>query len=561
MIPELLPTALAFYRAPGQYAQLRDARVPLPAGVTELLAAHAHALAPEQIDDTAARLGSSPQECHAAVIFFIKQALLEARGDYYRTLGVARDADSALIRQHYHYLIRLFHPDRDLDSEGWETLYAPAINEAWNQLRTPAKRGSYDAGLPPPDAFDAVLARGREANSGTAATARASAAGARTAARPLAGILAGLSPRLVLGLLFGLPLLLVLLWLIAKPAPQELRIADREPALGASGKADTRQTRPITEADRLPGVEGTAAGQGGDTSARSAPATRTAPRRATSAELEQRVRERLATATSAVRGPGAATRPRRQAGQPAASTAAEPIVRTPEDTRQSSLPESKAGESVVAAAKAKSAALPRLAQFSETVSEPAPGPRSDPDPGPAPLSEPNPGLEFETVAVAEPAPEAESVPASQAAIAPAVGQPPAIQEELHSSPAPAPGLPALDGAQLGAVVAAFARSYEAGDAQHFSALFAENADTSDARGRAAIRDLYSGFFARPETREIRFGQMLWEYHSPFHSRGTGPARVTTVPLDGGEPASGELMITLEVEQTPAGPAIVALYYH
>lgn len=359
MIPELLATALAFYRAPGHYAQLRDARVPLPPGVTDLLAAHAHALGVEQIDDTAARLGCSPEECRAAVIFFIKQALLEARGDHYRTLGVSQNADSALIRQHYHYLIRLFHPDRDLDSEGWETLYAPVINEAWNQLRTPAKRSQYDASLPQADAFDAVLARGNDSagGEGVAGASRAMAPGARAGASAL---LAGLPPRLVLGLVFGLPLLLVLLWLLARPAPQNLRMAEQDMVL----------------------------------------------------------------------------------------------------------PEAKAT-----------------------------------------------------------------------------------------------ALPALDAAQLGAVVTAFARSYEAGNVQHFSALFAANAYTSDARGRDEIRALYRGFFARPETREIRFGEMFWEYYGPFRSRGTGLARVTTAPLDGGEPASGELMITLEVEQTAAGPSIVVLYYH
>ena len=146
-IPELLPGALTFYRAPQRFAQLRDPRQPLPAGVTELLAAGAQALAPAHVADTAARLGSSPQELHAAQLFFIRQALLEAGGDHYRTLGVARDADIGQIRQHYHYLIRLFHPDRDLHNEGWDTLYAPAINEAWNALRNPQKREAYDAGL------------------------------------------------------------------------------------------------------------------------------------------------------------------------------------------------------------------------------------------------------------------------------------------------------------------------------------------------------------------------------------------------------------------------------
>ncbi|MFU8764795.1 MAG: DnaJ domain-containing protein, partial [Haliea sp.] len=485
--PELLPTALAFYRAPGQYSQLRDARLPLPAGVSELLGAHAHALSAEQIDDTAARLNCSPEECRAAVTFFIKQALLEARGDHYRTLGVSRDADSALIRQHYHYLIRLFHPDRDLNREGWETLYAPVINEAWNQLRTPAKRSQYDGSLPQPDAFDAVLAQRHEpaGAASAAATPRASAPVVRAGVVPR--FLAGLPPRLVLGAVFGVPLLLIMLWLLMKPAPQNLRVAGQEVLFPEAGETDPPLAAGNSEA------RASAAGTMGGAAA--TPQTRTAPRRATSAELEQQVRERLASATSAVLGPGAT-----------AGTRHEPSPEAPTEV-------SRQPEFVIAAAVA-------------TISSP------------------------ETVPVQRPAP----APAQDASL----DRPPA--PEPVDVPDPVPLLPALDGAQLGRVLEAFARSYAAGDVQRFSALFAVNADTSDARGRDAIRDLYQGFFSRPETREIRFGQMLWEYQSPFRSRGTGAARVTTVPLNGGAAASGELMITLEVEQTAAGPSIVGLYY-
>ena len=489
MIPELLPTALAFYRAPGQYAKLRDARVPLPVGVTELLASHAQALSTERIEDTATRLGSSPQECRAALTFFIKQALLEARGDHYRTLGVSRNADGALIRQHYHYLIRLFHPDRDLDREGWETLYAPVINEAWNQLRTPAKRRQYDASLPPSDAFDAVLAPRHDpaGAASAAATSGASAPVVRAGAGVVTGFLVGLPPRLVLGAVFGVPLLLVLLWLLMKPAPQNLRVAGQEVLFAEAGETDP----PLAEGNSAARESASGAVE----SATATLQTRTAPRRATSAELERQVRERLASATSAVLGPDMEA-PTRRAPPPAAPAESSP---RPE---------------FVAAAPVETVSAPETAPVQRPV--PVPAQESSRDRPPAP----------EPVAVSE----------------------------------PVPMLPALDGAQLGGVLEAFARSYEAGDVQRFSALFAVNADTSDVRGRDAIRHLYQSFFSRPETREIRFGQMLWEYQSPFRSRGTGAARVTTVPLDGGAAASGELMITLEVEQTAAGPSIIGLYY-
>jgi hypothetical protein len=504
MIPELLPTALAFYRAPGQYSQLRDARLPLPAGVSELLGAHAHALSAEQIDDTAARLNCSPEECRAAVTFFIKQALLEARGDHYRTLGVSRDADSALIRQHYHYLIRLFHPDRDLNREGWETLYAPVINEAWNQLRTPAKRREYDASLPPPDAFDAVLAQGRDPRGpvGVAASPwKAEPLPAKARALALMAMLATLPPRVILGMVFGLPLLLVLLWLLAQPAPQSLRVAGQESGAAVAEPPAGTPVSTSQEADPAP---------------MAAPA-RVAPHRASPEELERQVRERLASATRAVLGPGAAAGARRQsAPTPAPEPSPEPqVAAAPADEP---LPAYQDAAAVVPEPVAEITQTPQPAAIAQ-----APEPQQDAVSAPEPL-------------------------AVQVAAAPA-----------ERAPAPDVLLP-LDQAQLAAVMEAFAENYEAGDAQRFSALFTADADTPDGSGRELVRRVYRDFFARPESREIRFGRMRWEFESPLRSRGIGPVRVTTVPFDGGQVASGELTITLGVEQTVTGPMIVSIHY-
>lgn len=505
MIPQLLPTALAFYRAPGQYSQLRDAWLPLPAGVSELLAAHAHALSDKHIDDTAARLNCSPEECRAAVMFFIKQALLEARGDHYRTLGVSRDADSALIRQHYHYLIRLFHPDRDRDREGWETLYAPVINEAWNQLRTPAKRREYDASLPPPDAFDAVLAQGRGPVGVAASPRTAEPLPAKARALALMAMLATLPPRVILGMVFGLPLLLVLLWLVAQPAPQSLRVAGQESGAAVAEPPAGAPVSTSKEADPAP---------------IGAPA-RFAPHRASPEELERRVRERLASATRAVLGPGAAAGARRQ-----------------------------------------------------SASTPAPEPSPEPQVAAAPADEPLPAFQNAAAVVPEPVADITQTP-QPAAIAQAplpqqdaVSAPESLAVQVAAAPAertpepePAPeALRPLNQAELAAVMEAFAENYEAGDAQRFSALFTADADTPDGRGRELVRRVYRDFFARPESREIRFGRMRWEFESPLHSRGIGPVRVTTVPFDGGQVASGELTITLGIEQTVTGPMIVSIHY-
>ena len=104
------------------------------------------------------------------------------------------------------------------------------------------------------------------------------------------------------------------------------------------------------------------------------------------------------------------------------------------------------------------------------------------------------------------------------------------------------------------------RRYEAGDAESFARLFSDDADTTDARGREAITRLYSDFFARPETRRIRFSRLKWDLQGGWHSRGTARAEVETRAIHGGEQARGELLMSFQVEQTAQGPLITALYY-
>ena len=103
MIPELVIVALDFYRDPRRFAHLTDPRQPLPAGISDLLAAPANVLSDDHIEETARTLNASVDECREMVPFFIKQALLDAGGDYYRTLGLRRSADRNQVKQHYHY--------------------------------------------------------------------------------------------------------------------------------------------------------------------------------------------------------------------------------------------------------------------------------------------------------------------------------------------------------------------------------------------------------------------------------------------------------------------------
>ena len=147
MIPDLLLAALTFYREPARFPHLRDPGAPLPVGLTDLLAATTSLLSDSQIGATAAALNAQEDECRDSVRFFLKQVMLEAEGDYYRILGVAPDARCDLIKRHYQYLIRIFHPDKAVEGDSWGGLYAPRINEAYNTLGNSAKRKTYDAAL------------------------------------------------------------------------------------------------------------------------------------------------------------------------------------------------------------------------------------------------------------------------------------------------------------------------------------------------------------------------------------------------------------------------------
>jgi molecular chaperone DnaJ len=63
--------------------------------------------------------------------------------DYYKLLGVARDADDAVIKKAYRKLAMEHHPDRNDGDKGAEARFK-AITEAYEVLRDPQKRQLYD---------------------------------------------------------------------------------------------------------------------------------------------------------------------------------------------------------------------------------------------------------------------------------------------------------------------------------------------------------------------------------------------------------------------------------
>ncbi|GAW22230.1 hypothetical protein ANO14919_117660 [Xylariales sp. No.14919] len=79
----------------------------------------------------------------------IRKAELELkksqRKDYYKILGVPKDADDASIKKAYRKLAIIHHPDKNRDDEGAAERFKD-IGEAYETLSDPQKRARYDSG-------------------------------------------------------------------------------------------------------------------------------------------------------------------------------------------------------------------------------------------------------------------------------------------------------------------------------------------------------------------------------------------------------------------------------
>ena len=145
--PPLIELALAYFRQPLRFPRLGRMADPLPAGFAPLLPAFGQALAPSKIEATAAALGATQVELVAAARFFLRHALLAPGASPWRVLGLEGPVSPAQVRQHYQWLIRLFHPDRHgadplgLDQEA-DTADAMRINAAHEQVRHWVEEGA-----------------------------------------------------------------------------------------------------------------------------------------------------------------------------------------------------------------------------------------------------------------------------------------------------------------------------------------------------------------------------------------------------------------------------------
>jgi hypothetical protein len=133
-----LRVAIDLLHVPSQVRLLRSE--PLPRGVPVLLriAAGDDAAEREAADVTV----RSRDVVRRAAAFFIEQILFAPEADSYRVLGAASQASASELRGNAALLLKWLHPDRDPDGE--RSIFVSRVTEAWNNLKTPERRATYD---------------------------------------------------------------------------------------------------------------------------------------------------------------------------------------------------------------------------------------------------------------------------------------------------------------------------------------------------------------------------------------------------------------------------------
>lgn len=577
--------ALDFYREPRRYPHLLDAHQPLPAGITALLAAPTTIFSEEQIKGSATELNASVAECREVVPFFIKQVLIDTPGDHYRVLGLTNTADSHQIKQHYHYIIRLFHPDWDGDDENWDDIYAPRINEAYNALRNRSNRLKYDqsqlssrdfepVGVTPPRAtYRPPIPR--DMNSRHSGKTQMSSRLKKLAMGMFVVISAGFA------------------FLV----------------LSQSNKTALRMETGNELAAELGGSESNIKGQNKEASieaverVNSSASTLEPPQNNEQEQaqaqisVEEMIRQRVAEATATVSGGSSARRivdnnESRPPPMPGTSRAVADIERAP-DAASENTEKTPASEP---AKKTVSKQQPVMnngdaKQLIEPVKTPAI--KAEKDNGSQVSSEgyqskntAKTPVEVMTVEVktSKPKPkvvvESEPVeaqisltekatPVAVAAVTASPPYPPVGKRETKiattkpklGADSQQPGPSKITNQQTWMLLAAMMSSYQNGDLKRFMSLFTEDARTESAYGKPQIYVQYKAQFAKPEQRKITITKLSWKNIGLKDRIGSGALKLEITPFDSGAPASNSTSpITLGVKLTPSGVKIKSLIY-
>ena len=148
MVPELLVLAVEYQRRPQDFRSLSNPEVPLPASFDALVSGLGGALSASQIEHTAAALGLSPAALRAAALFLVRHVLLAPNADHYRVLGLSPGAHPERVAEHYHLLVRFFHPDRlPPEERQWGGEITARLNAAYATLKDDDTRDQYDREL------------------------------------------------------------------------------------------------------------------------------------------------------------------------------------------------------------------------------------------------------------------------------------------------------------------------------------------------------------------------------------------------------------------------------
>jgi hypothetical protein len=146
-------SALGLFAAPDRLEWFRSA--PLPSGMLSVIRI---AAGDQQLAATVAQATGVPVErLVEACAFFVSGVLFDAGSDHFRLLGGDRRTDEATLKQHFRWLLKWLHPDRD--PEDWMSVHADRLNVAWNTLRRADRRADYVASLAAAGPVDRVQAR------------------------------------------------------------------------------------------------------------------------------------------------------------------------------------------------------------------------------------------------------------------------------------------------------------------------------------------------------------------------------------------------------------------
>ena len=137
----VLRVALDLAAVPSRRRQLLNS--PLPEGVTFLLRIVTDDLG--AIEASAKRMQKSPQKLREAAAFYIEQILLAPNADSYRVLGARRSATAAELRRNFAFLCKWLHSELCQDMA--RSMFFLRVTCAWNNVKTPERRGAYDATL------------------------------------------------------------------------------------------------------------------------------------------------------------------------------------------------------------------------------------------------------------------------------------------------------------------------------------------------------------------------------------------------------------------------------